>query len=81
MSLDETQISNKMIQTPPAKKGWHFAGDGTHFAEFIEAETIEEATAIYHKTKRLLFPSVEVAHPGEIEQSPVPAETMEEANG
>jgi len=56
MSLDAPQ-QNKMIQTPPAKKGFHFASDGIHFAEFIEAETIEEATATYHKIKRLLFPT------------------------
>lgn len=54
MSFDETDIQNKMIQTPPAQKGWHFPSDGAHFAEFIEAETIQEATAIYHTVKRLL---------------------------
>ncbi len=79
MSLD-APINNKMVQTPPAKKGYHFAGDGKHFAEFIEAETIEEATAVYHKTKRLLFPSAE-AVPAPIEQSTAPAETAAEVNG
>ncbi len=47
---------NKMMQAAPAKKGWHFPSDGLHFAEFIEAETIEEATTLYHKAKRL-FPT------------------------
>ena len=56
MSLD-APLKNKMIQTPIAKKGFHFASDGLHFAEFIEADTIEEATATYHKIKRLLFPT------------------------
>ena len=81
MSLDAPQ-QNKMMTTPPMKKGYHFAGDGIHFAEFIEAETIEEATAIYHKTKRLLFPAVETI-PGTVttEQSPAPAEIKEDANG
>lgn len=48
---------NKMTQTPPAKKGFHFASDGIHLAEFVEALTIEEATAIYHQVKRLISPN------------------------
>ena len=80
MSLDETTIRNIAIQTPPAKKGYHFAGDGRHFAEFIEADSIEEATAIYHKTKRLLFPSTDNA-PAATEQSTAPLENKEEASG
>jgi len=51
MSLDKPQ-KNKMIQTPPAKKGFHFAGDGIHEAMYIEAETIEEAEKLYHKHKK-----------------------------
>jgi hypothetical protein len=51
MSLDEPQ-KNKMMTGAPVKKGFHFASDGLHFAEFIEAETIAEATAIYHQVKR-----------------------------
>jgi hypothetical protein len=51
MSLDAPN-KNKMIQTPPAKKGFHFAATAEYAAEFIEAETIEEAEAIYHKIKR-----------------------------
>lgn len=54
MSLDKPP-KNKMIDTPPTKKGWHFPSDGVYAAAFIEAETIHEAEAIYHKTKRLLF--------------------------
>ena len=34
--------------------GFHFPSDGLHFAEYIEAENIETATAQYHKTKRLI---------------------------
>ena len=30
----------------------HFASDGVHEAIYIEAETIEEAEKIYHKTKK-----------------------------
>jgi hypothetical protein len=56
MSLDEPQ-KNKMLQAPPAKKGFHFSATTEHFAEFIEAETIEEATAIYHRVKRLINPA------------------------
>jgi len=54
MSLDDQQISNKMMQAPPDKKGFHFASDGIHKAAYILAETIEEATELYHKTKKLL---------------------------
>ena len=42
MSFDQDQIKNKMIQTPPAKKGYHFASDGVHFAQFVEAASIGE---------------------------------------
>jgi hypothetical protein len=48
---------NKMMTAPPIKKGFHFASDGLHLAEYIEAATIEEATAIYHKIKRLIAPA------------------------
>jgi hypothetical protein len=53
MSLDNAP-KDKMLRTPPAKKGWHFPSDGIYFAEFIEAETIEEAEALYHKIKRVI---------------------------
>lgn len=54
----ETPKQNKMIGTPPAKKGFHFASDGIHFAEFIEAETLQEAEDLYHKAKRVMSPAV-----------------------
>jgi hypothetical protein len=53
MSLDQP-AQNKMVSAPPAKKGFHFASDGIHFAEFIEAATIDEATALYHRIKRFM---------------------------
>lgn len=46
-----------MMTAPTAKKGFHFASDGIHFAEFIEAATVEEATAIYHTVKRVMSPA------------------------
>jgi hypothetical protein len=49
--------SNKMMQAAPAKKGFHFASDGVYLAEYIEAATIREAEAIYHKVKRLISQS------------------------
>lgn len=72
MSLDNP-AKNKMIQTPPAKKGFHFASDNIHYAEFIEAETIEAATALYHKIKRPLT--------GTAPQSTPSPKQQEETNG
>jgi hypothetical protein len=73
-----------MLTTPPAKKGFHFTSDGIHFAEFIEAETIQEATAIYHKIKRP-FPGQSAASPATpetpAEQSTPVEEIKEEAAG
>jgi hypothetical protein len=43
---------NKMISTPPAKKAFHFPATTEYLAEYIEAETIQEAEAIYHQIKR-----------------------------
>jgi hypothetical protein len=54
--IDEP-TQNKMMTGPPMKKGFHFASDGIHFAEFIEAETIQEAQIIYHRVKRVLYPT------------------------
>jgi uncharacterized SAM-binding protein YcdF (DUF218 family) len=51
MSLDAPH-KNKMMQAAPAKKGFHFASDGIHLAEFIEAASIEEAAEIYQRIKR-----------------------------
>lgn len=53
MALDEP-AKNKMVTTPPAKKGFHFAATAEYLAEFIEAETIAEAETIYQKVKRLI---------------------------
>jgi len=41
-----------MITNPPEKKGFHFAATLEHAAEYVEAETITEAEAIYHKIKK-----------------------------
>jgi hypothetical protein len=54
MSLDETTIKNKAIQTPPAKKEFHFAGGGVWRNATILAETIEEAEKLWHATKQLI---------------------------
>lgn len=53
MALDNPQ-KNKMVQTPPAKKGYHFPATFEYLAEFIEATNIDEATEIYHRIKRLI---------------------------
>jgi len=79
MSLDVPN-NNKMMTAPAAKKGFHFSSDGVHFAEFIEAETIEEASAIYNKVRRLMpgqGPATELV----AEQSTGATEIKEEANG
>jgi hypothetical protein len=62
MALDEPQ-KNKMMQTAPAKKEFHFAGGGVHFAQSILAATLAEATEIWHKTKVLIKPEAEIAAP------------------
>jgi len=41
-----------MLTNPPEKKGFHFAATLEHAAAYIEAETIAEAEAIYHKIKQ-----------------------------
>jgi hypothetical protein len=64
MALDKP-VSNKMIQTPPAKKEYHFAATAEHCAEVVYADTIQEAEAIYHRVKRLINPVVG----GSVEQS------------
>jgi hypothetical protein len=65
---------NKMIQTPPAKKEFHFAATAEHFAEVVYAETIQEAEAIYHKVKRLINPPEAQA---EAISTPAPAKVEE----
>ena len=68
-----------MMKSAPEKKGFHFASDGIHFAEFIEAETIQEATNIYHKIKHLISapetaPATGIA-PAEQSTPPAPDES------
>jgi hypothetical protein len=62
MSVDGP-ATDKMMKTPPAKKGFHFAPTAEYFALFIEAATIEEAEAIYHKIKRTIGSTDGVPHP------------------
>jgi hypothetical protein len=76
MALDNP-LSNKMIQTPPAKKGFHFAATVEHLAEFIEAETIQEAEAIYQKIKRAVGGTVEISDASE----PAPSTAPEQSTG
>ncbi|HLH93544.1 MAG TPA: hypothetical protein VKW08_00355 [Xanthobacteraceae bacterium] len=77
MSIDQPP-QNKMMTAPPAKKGFHFASDGIHFAEFIEAETIEAATEIYHRIKR---PFAGGAPATTVEQSTAAPESADENSG
>jgi len=74
-------LQNKMMTAPPAKKGFHFASDGIHFAEFIEAETIEDAEAIYHTVKRVMSPAVAPIEAAVPDQQSTTQEKMEEASG
>jgi hypothetical protein len=53
--IDQTP-QNKMMQSAPTKKEFHFAATTEHFAEVIYAATIAEAEALYHKVKRPLNP-------------------------
>jgi hypothetical protein len=77
MSLDEMQISNKMMIEAPDKKEYHFSGDGIWRNKAIIAETREEAEKIWHSVKQLVNPAVqpvEVDTTEAIEQStPAPA--------
>lgn len=50
-----------MMTAPPAKKFFTFPGDGVWHPERIEAATVAEAEAIYHKIKRLIAPDVTAA--------------------
>jgi hypothetical protein len=82
MSIDQPP-SNKMMQAPVAKKGFHFASDGIHFAEFIEAATIDEATAIYHNIKRAMSPaatSIETPATATAKEQSTPLPEEEEQN-
>lgn len=53
--IDSPQ-ENKMVDSAPAKKQFHFAATAEHFAEAVYAHTIEEATEIYHKVKKAINP-------------------------
>ena len=70
MSFD-SPAKNKMIQTPPEKKEYHFAATAEHYAEVILAATIEEAEEIYHRIKRPIQPSEQsTATPQKEEEKP-----------
>jgi hypothetical protein len=67
-----------MISSPPIKKGFHFASDGIHFAEFIEAESVQEAEALYHQVKRVMSPAATPAVAPAPQQSTAALQTAEE---
>lgn len=75
MSLDFPQ-QNKMVQNPPAKKGFHFPATLERAAEYIEAETIAEAEAIYHRIREATAPDAPAptVPPTAQQQSTAPAE-------
>ena len=81
MSLGDTNIQNKAIQTPPAKKEFHFAATVEHYAEVVYAATIQEAEEIYHRLKRPVpqsEPAVAEAAPvAPQEPAPAPAQGEE----
>jgi hypothetical protein len=54
---------NKMMTTPPAKKGFHFSGDGIWHNAHIWAENLEEATKEWLATRKLINPSPAVEPP------------------
>jgi hypothetical protein len=53
MSLDQPQ-QNKMMTAPPAKKAFHFSGDGIYHNLSIIAENIEEATKEWLAKRQLI---------------------------
>jgi hypothetical protein len=59
----EKPPQNKMMTTPPAKKEYHFAATAEHFAEFVLADTIQEAEETYHRVKRLINPPPALSTP------------------
>jgi hypothetical protein len=79
MSIDFPQ-KNKMIDTAPAKKEFHFAATATHYAQIVYAETTEEATKIYHKIKVLINPPAEKPASEKTENT-VTTASAEEATG
>lgn len=73
MSLDEPQ-KNKMMQTPPAKKEFHFSGEGIWHNLTILAEHIEDATEQWLAKRQLINPP-----PEPVEQStPPPVQEQQE---
>jgi hypothetical protein len=54
MSFDETDISNKMTTSAPAKKEYHFSGDGIYHNLTILASNIEEATKAWLERRKVL---------------------------
>jgi hypothetical protein len=60
-----------MIQNPPATKSFHFPATTEYAAEYIEAETIQEAEAIYHKIKKPVGGTAQ-------EPAPQPTDTIDE---
>lgn len=63
MSLDQPN-ANKMMESAPAKKEFHFPSDGVHYAAAVWAETTEEAEKIYHTIKKRIdtsAPQIETA--------------------
>ena len=53
MSLDQPQ-QNKMMTAPPAKKAFHFSGDGIYHNLSILADNIEEATKEWLAKRQLI---------------------------
>ncbi len=53
MSLDKP-TRNKMMTAAPAKKEYHFAGNGIWHNRTILAETIEEATKLWLEQRELI---------------------------
>jgi len=59
----ESPPNDKMMKAPPAKKEYHFSGDGIFHNLTILAENIEEATKQWLETRHLINPPVEQSTP------------------
>jgi len=53
-----------MMKAPPAKKSYHFSGDGVWEAQSILASSIEEAEKTWRETRTLV--GGKAGEPGEI---------------